>query len=149
MPLGVLAAVASRPLAGPGRSASSALLGYSVPVFWLGLVGLLVFYAKLGWVAGPGRLDVSYDDMVDAVTGLILIDSLLAGDWDVFWNAVCHIDPAGLDPRLSLARLYRPHDAQLHARPAQQEYITGRPGQGPVARGASSGATPSAISWCR
>ena len=35
------------------------LLGYSMPVFWLGLVGLLAFYAKLGWVEGPGRLDVS------------------------------------------------------------------------------------------
>ncbi len=34
------------------------LVGYSVPVFWLGLMGLLLFYAKLGWVAGPGRLDV-------------------------------------------------------------------------------------------
>jgi len=37
------------------------LIGYSVPVFWLGLVGLLVFYGTLGWVAGPGRLDVSYE----------------------------------------------------------------------------------------
>src|SRR5512132_2172876 len=40
------------------------LVGYSVPVFWLGLVGLLVFYAKLDWVAGPGRLDVFYDGLV-------------------------------------------------------------------------------------
>ena len=30
------------------------LLGYSVPAFWLGLVGLALFYARLGWVAGPG-----------------------------------------------------------------------------------------------
>ena len=30
------------------------LVGYSVPVFWLGLMGLLLFYAKLGWVGGPG-----------------------------------------------------------------------------------------------
>src|SRR5688500_9098149 len=37
------------------------LIGYSVPVCWLGLVGLLVFYGALGWVAGPGRLDVSYE----------------------------------------------------------------------------------------
>ncbi len=42
------------------------LVGYSMPVFWLGLVGLLVFYAKLGWVAGPGRLDVAYADIVRA-----------------------------------------------------------------------------------
>ena len=30
------------------------LVGYSMPVFWLGLMGLLLFYARLGWVAGPG-----------------------------------------------------------------------------------------------
>ena len=41
------------------------LFGYSMPVFWLGLMGLLLFYAKLGWVAGPGRIDVGYDDLVD------------------------------------------------------------------------------------
>ena len=57
------------------------LIGYSVPVFWLGLVGLLIFYGTLGWVAGPGRLDVSYElayelDVVQR-TGSILIDAPL------------------------------------------------------------------------
>src|ERR1700730_211184 len=55
------------------------LLGYSIPVFWLGLVGLLVFYARLGWVAGPGRIDVGYDDIVDPTTRLLLVGRLLAG----------------------------------------------------------------------
>ena len=32
------------------------LIGYSVPIFWLGLMGLVLFYAKLGWVGGPGRI---------------------------------------------------------------------------------------------
>ena len=64
------------------------LIGYSVPVFWLGLMGLLLFYAKLGWVEGPGRLDVFYEDIVSPVTGVILIDAAIAGDWDVFWNAL-------------------------------------------------------------
>ena len=36
------------------------LFGYSMPVFWLGLMGLLLFYAKLGWVGGPGPLGVAY-----------------------------------------------------------------------------------------
>src|SRR5947208_76338 len=67
------------------------LVGYSVPVFWLGLVGLLVFYAKFDWVSGPGRLDVFYDGVVPTVTGIILIDSLLAGDGEVFLNALSHL----------------------------------------------------------
>ncbi len=84
------------------------LLGYSMPVFWLGLVGLLLFYARLGWVDGPGRLDVSYDDLVPTVTGLITIDSLIAGESDVFWNALSHLLlPASILGYLSLAYVAR------------------------------------------
>ena len=39
------------------------------------MVGLLIFYAKLGWVAGPGRIDIFFDDIVEPVTGVILLDS--------------------------------------------------------------------------
>jgi peptide/nickel transport system permease protein len=46
------------------------LLGYSMPVFWLGLIGLLLFYARLGWVEGPGRLDVAFDDIVAPISGI-------------------------------------------------------------------------------
>ncbi len=84
------------------------LLGYSMPVFWLGLVGLLVFYAKLGWVEGPGRIDVAFDDIVPTVTGMITIDSLLAGEDEVFWNAIGHlILPASILGYLSLAYVAR------------------------------------------
>jgi len=90
IPMGVLAAVKH------GRWPDHfvrvfGLLGYSVPVFWLGLVGLLIFYAKLGWVAGPGRVDVFFDDIVTPVTGVILIDSALEGEWEIFWNAMSHL----------------------------------------------------------
>jgi peptide/nickel transport system permease protein len=67
------------------------LVGYSVPVFWKGLMLLLVFYAILSWTAGPGRIDVFYDGIVETRTGLILVDSLLAGETDIFWNAVDHM----------------------------------------------------------
>ena len=67
------------------------LFGYSIPVFWLGLVGLFVFYGKLDWVAGPGRLDVAYDDIVTTRTGIILIDAAIEGEWDVFRNAFSHL----------------------------------------------------------
>ena len=63
IPMGVFAAVARGRLADQVIRVVS-LLGYSVPVFWLGLMGLLLFYGRLGWVAGPGRLDVAFEDLV-------------------------------------------------------------------------------------
>jgi len=84
------------------------LVGYSVPVFWLGLMGLLVFYGKLGLVAGPGRLSTGFEDIVDPVTGIILIDSAMAGEWDVFHDAIRHLMlPAGLLGYFCLAYISR------------------------------------------
>ncbi len=100
------------------------LIGYSVPIFWLGLIGLLVFYARLDWVAGPGRLDVFYDGLVEPRTGVILIDSALAGEWDVFWNAFSHlILPASLLGYYSLAYIAR-MTRSFMIEQLSQEYIT-------------------------
>ncbi len=100
------------------------LVGYSVPVFWLGLVGLLIFYAKFGWVAGPGRLDVFYDGVAPSVTGIILIDSLLAGESEVFRNGLAHLVlPAALLGYLSLAYIAR-MTRSLMLDQLRQEYIT-------------------------
>jgi peptide/nickel transport system permease protein len=100
------------------------LVGYSVPVFWLGLMGLLVFYAQLDWVAGPGRLDLLYDGFVQPVTGVILIDSAMAGQWDVFRNAVSHIVlPASILGYFSLAYISR-MTRSFMLEQLRQEYIT-------------------------
>ncbi len=101
-----------------------ALIGYSMPVFWIGMIGLLVFYGKLGWIGGPGRLDIFYVDIVPNVTGMIMVDSLLAGDMDVFWNAVSHIIlPAGLLAYYSLAYISR-MTRSFMLEQLDQEYIT-------------------------
>jgi peptide/nickel transport system permease protein len=100
------------------------LLGYSIPVFWLGLMGLLLFYATWDLVPGPGRLDFIYDDMVDPVTGVILIDSVLAGEWDVFWNAASHVVlPAAILGYFSLAYISR-MTRSFMLEQLSQEYIT-------------------------
>jgi peptide/nickel transport system permease protein len=100
------------------------LIGYSVPVFWLGLVGLLVFYATLDWVAGPGRLDVYFEDLVDPVTGVILLDAALAGEWDVFKNAFDHVIlPASILGYFSLAYIAR-MTRSFMIEQLSQEYIT-------------------------
>lgn len=67
-----------------------ALVGASMPVFWLGLVLLGLFYYRLGWFPGPGRLDVHIAPPPDR-TGLLLLDSLLAGRWDALGNALAHL----------------------------------------------------------
>lgn len=85
-----------------------ALVGYSMPIFWLGLMGLLVFYGILGWVGGPGRLDIFHEDIVPVRTGMILVDSALAGEWGVLRNAFSHIVlPAFLLGYFSLAYISR------------------------------------------
>lgn len=127
IPAGVLAAV------NQGRWPDqvirfAGLLGYSMPVFWLGLVALLVFYGKLGWVAGPGRLDVSYqlDYELDVVrhTGSVLIDSALSGAWDVFRNTLSHIVlPASVLGYFSLAYIAR-MTRSFMLEQLGQEYVT-------------------------
>ena len=85
-----------------------ALVGYSMPIFWLGLMGLLIFYGILGWVGGPGRVGIFYTDIVPVRTGLLLVDSLLAGDWDVFKSAFSHIIlPASILGYYSMAYISR------------------------------------------
>jgi peptide/nickel transport system permease protein len=67
-----------------------ALLGVSFPVFLLALIGLQVLYVQLRWVAGPGRLSILVRDP-PAVTGFFTIDSLLAGQWATFADAMSHL----------------------------------------------------------
>ncbi|MEM9224532.1 MAG: ABC transporter permease [Pseudomonadota bacterium] len=107
VPLGVIAAVYRGSILDQ-IARVVALVGYSMPIFWLGLMGLLVFYGILGWVGGPGRVGIFYMDLVPPVTGMILVDSAIAGNWDVFWNAVSHIIlPASLLGYYSLAYISR------------------------------------------
>ncbi|MEY8711694.1 ABC transporter permease [Mangrovibacter phragmitis] len=67
------------------------LLGNSVPIFWLGLLMLSLFYARLQWSAGPGRLDDIYQYSVEPRTGFALIDTWLSGDPEAFRNALSHL----------------------------------------------------------
>jgi len=103
------------------------LLGYSVPVFWLGLMGLVLFYVDLSWVAGPGRLDVFYEDLVEPRTGVILIDSALAGEWAVFRNAFSHlILPASILGYFSLAYISRMTRSLMIEQLGQEYVVTAR-----------------------
>ncbi|RWB78865.1 MAG: ABC transporter permease [Mesorhizobium sp.] len=107
VPLGVLAAVKRGSLIDQIARVVG-LIGYSVPIFWLGLLGLVLFYAKLQWIAFPARLDVVYEYTFTPITGFYLLDAAIQGQWDVFHDAWRHIVlPAALLGYLSLAYISR------------------------------------------
>lgn len=89
IPLGVLSAVyRNRPLDHLVRTVS--VTGISTPAFWLGLGLIILFYGKLGWLPGGGRLAQGMAPPTD-ITGLYLVDSLLTGNMPVFRSALEHM----------------------------------------------------------
>ena len=104
-----------------------ALLGYSAPIFWLGLVALLIFYANLGWVAGPGRLDVYFDGIVEPASGILLLDAAMAGEWEIFRNALSHlILPASILGTFALAYIARMTRSFMLDQLSQEYILTAR-----------------------
>ncbi|MBM9593756.1 ABC transporter permease subunit [Roseitranquillus sediminis] len=68
---------------------STALVGYSMPIFWWALLLIIVFSGNLGWTPVSGRMSLMY--FFDDVTGFMLIDSLLSGQAGAFTSAVQHL----------------------------------------------------------
>ncbi len=89
VPLGILSAV-RRDSAIDQVARSVALVGVAMPVFWLGLVALLIFYARLGWAPSPGQLNPG-SPRPPFITGFILVDALLWGRADVAKDALAHL----------------------------------------------------------
>jgi peptide/nickel transport system permease protein len=122
VPLGVLAAVKRGSIADQIVRVIG-LVGYSVPIFWLALLALLVFYARLQWVAYPGRIDIVYEYTFSPITGFYLVDALWQGQWDVFRDVFRHIIlPASLLGYFSLAYISR-MTRSFMLNELQQEYI--------------------------
>lgn len=67
------------------------LAGNSLPIFWLGLLALSLFYARLQWTGGPGRLDDAYEYTIDMPTGLVLVDAWRSGVPGALTSAVSHL----------------------------------------------------------
>ena len=85
------------------------LTGYSMPIFWWGLLLILLFSVQLGWTPVSGRIAVLY--FIEPKTGFLLIDTLLAGDTAAFRSALSHLVlPAivlGTIPLAVIARMTR------------------------------------------
>lgn len=108
LPAGVCAAV-KRGSAFDHSVMSLSLTGYSMPIFWWALLLILLFSVQLGWTPVSGRIAVEF--YLEPVTGFLLVDTLLAGDFAAFASALRHlILPAivlGTVPLAVIARMTR------------------------------------------
>ena len=114
VPAGVLAA------ARPGSRLDHvvrvvSLAGQSIPVFVLGLISLLVLYAELGWLPGSGQIGVLYEGTVPDITGMLVVDSVLAGELGGLSERARPSRPAGAGARPLQPRLHHADDPRLHA----------------------------------
>jgi peptide/nickel transport system permease protein len=66
-----------------------ALAGVSMPIFWLGLVFMLIFSLNLGWLPLSGRLSIGVD--LDVITNFYILDAILTRNWTALKDAVWHI----------------------------------------------------------
>ena len=66
-----------------------ALIGVSMPIFWLGLVFMLIFSLNLGWLPMSGRLSVGIE--LETITNFYVLDAVLTGNWEAFRDALWHI----------------------------------------------------------
>jgi len=108
IPAGIIAAVKRNSLFDHGVMTVS-LTGYSMPIFWWGLLLILLFSVQLGWTPVSGRVSVQY--YIEPTTGFLLIDSLLSDEKGAFVSALQHlILPAivlGTNPLAVVARMTR------------------------------------------
>ena len=89
VPLGIASAVAKDSFI-DHVCRSLSVVGVSTPAFWLGLVVIYVFYGKLGWFPGSGRISANVTAPA-LVTGFYTVDALISGNWAAFRSAVSHL----------------------------------------------------------
>jgi len=98
-----------------------ALTGVSMPIFWLGLIFMLVFSVNLGWLPISGRLSVNVD--IQAITNFYIIDAIITGNWtalkDVLWHLIMPAVTLSTIPTAIVARMTR--SAMLEV--LRQDYI--------------------------
>jgi len=108
IPAGVMAAVKRNSWMDHGLMGAS-LTGYSMPIFWWGLLLILLFSVQLGWTPVSGRIAVAF--FIEPRTGFLLIDSALCEEAGAFRSALSHlILPTivlGTNPLAVIARMTR------------------------------------------
>lgn len=92
--IGVIAAIKKNSVI-DNASMVLSLIGVSIPIFWLGILIMILFVKILGWVpAASGRINVTIN--FNEITGLYLLDAIIQGDWAAFKDAFMHLILPGM-----------------------------------------------------
>lgn len=127
IPLGVLAAVKKNTYL-DRLSTVGALIGVSMPGFWFGILLIILFAVKLQWLPVSGRIGFAFE--VPPITRLYLVDSLLQGRFDAFWDALRHIILPAITLGLPMAAIVMRVTRTSMLEVLSKDYITFAEAQG-------------------
>jgi len=98
-----------------------ALIGVSMPIFWLGLVFMLIFSVNLGWLPLSGRISIGVD--LEVITNFYILDAVLTKNWgalkDVLWHIIMPAVTLSTIPMAIVARMTRSSMLEV----LRQDYI--------------------------
>ncbi len=121
IPIGIISAVRQKSLVDQ-FSMAGAFLGTSMPSFWLGIILILLFAVRLGWLPVQGR--ITYGINLEYVTGFYVLDSLLGRNWPALVSSVKHLVlpsvSLGASVAAIVARVLRSSMVEI----LRQDYVT-------------------------
>jgi peptide/nickel transport system permease protein len=97
---------------------------YSVPIFWLGLVFIIIFSTALGLTPVAGRIDAQIGLTLERRTNLLIVDSIISGNWPALWSALHHLILPSLTLGLALCGVYIRLTRVNMIEALQEDYIT-------------------------
>jgi peptide/nickel transport system permease protein len=97
---------------------------YSVPIFWLGLVFIIIFSTALGLTPVAGRIDAQIGLTLKRQTNLLIIDSIITGNWPALWSALHHLILPSLTLGLALCGVFIRLTRVNMIETLQEDYIT-------------------------
>jgi peptide/nickel transport system permease protein len=120
-PVGILSAVRQNSLVDQ-FSMAGAFVGASMPAFWLGIILILLFSVRLHWLPVQGR--ITFGTALQQVTGLYVVDSLLAGNWPALWNSLKHLALPSISLGAAVAAIVARVLRSSMVETMRQDYVT-------------------------
>jgi peptide/nickel transport system permease protein len=97
---------------------------YSIPIFWLGLVFIIIFSAALELTPVAGRIDAQIGLTLERRTNLLIVDSIISGNWPALWSTLHHLILPSVTLGLALCGVYIRLTRVNMIETLQEDYIT-------------------------